>query len=140
MHPSTYANSYAQLLGTWKGELTSSSDRNLKNSIEVLSDNYDLFFDKLVPVRYKFNKGTSGRYHTGFIAQDVESAILSAGLTTEDAAAFVRFETTNAKTKEDEITYGLRYHEFVSLNTWQIQKLKARVTELENIVAKLREG
>ena len=140
MHKTTYSSSYAQLYGTWKGELTASSDRNLKNSIEVLSDNYELLFDKLTPVRYKFNEGTSGRYHTGFIAQDVESAILSSGLTTEDAALFVRFETTNEKTRKDEITYGLRYHEFISLNTWQIQKLKARVAELEAIVAKLQEG
>lgn len=136
----SYTNCYAELSGTWKGSLTASSDRNLKNSIETLSDNYELLFDKLLPVRYKFNDGTSGRFHTGFIAQEVEEAIVSSGLTTEDAALFVRFTTTNAKTKEETITYGLRYDEFISLNTWQIQKLKARVAELEAIVAKLQEG
>jgi hypothetical protein len=128
---SNMANCYAELVGTWKGSLTASSDRNLKNSIEYLSDEYDTLFNKLRPVRFKFNNGTSGRYHTGFIAQDVESSILDSGLTTDDAALFVRFTTTDAKDKSDTITYGLRYDEFISLNTWQIQKLKARVAELE---------
>jgi cytochrome oxidase assembly protein ShyY1 len=32
---------------------------------------------------------------------------------------------------------GLRYAEFVSLNTWQIQKLKARTAELEVKVTEL---
>ena len=137
---SNYQNCYASLTGTWKGSLTASSDRNLKNSIETLSEHYEKLFDKLTPVRYKFNDGTSGRYHTGFIAQDVESAILDAGLTTEDAALFVRFVTTDDRTKTDSVSYGLRYDEFISINTWQIQKLKARVAELEAIVAKLQEG
>lgn len=140
MHPSTYSSSYAELNGTWKGSLTAKSDRNLKNSIEDLSEKYDDLFDKLTPVRYKFNDGTSGRYHTGFIAQDVETAIIDSGLTSSDVALFVRFESKNPKTREDEITYGLRYDEFISINTWQIQKLKARVAELENAVAKLLEA
>lgn len=130
---------YAELTGTWKGSLTASSDRYLKNSIEQLSGAYEEMFDQLIPVRYKFNNGTSDRYHTGFIAQDVENAILNAGLTTGDAALFVKFTTRNDKTKTDSISYGLRYDEFISLNTWQIQKLKARVAELEAIIAKLQE-
>ena len=138
---SNYTNCYANLNGTWKGSLTASSDRNLKHDIEVLSEKYSTFFDLLTPVRFKYNSGTSGRYHTGFIAQDVEAAIEQSGLTTDEAALFVRF-TTVADPQEgaEEITYGLRYDEFISINTWQIQKLKARVAELEAIVAKLQEG
>jgi cell division protein FtsB len=33
--------------------------------------------------------------------------------------------------------YGLRYGEFISLNTWQIQKLKPRVSSLEERVTAL---
>jgi hypothetical protein len=32
---------------------------------------------------------------------------------------------------------GIRYEEFVALNTWQIQRLKSRVAQLEKIVADL---
>jgi hypothetical protein len=44
------------------------SDRNVKNSIEPLKNNYTQFFNALQPVSYKFNEGTSGRTHIGFIA------------------------------------------------------------------------
>ena len=128
----SYQDCYGELIGTWKGTVTDPSDRNLKNSIESMSDKYGLFFDRLRPVRYKFNNGSSGRYHTGFIAQEVEDAIIQAGLTTDDAALFVEFKEKDKKTNEVNITSGLRYTEFVSLNTWQIQMLKHRVSQLED--------
>jgi len=127
-------NCYATLSGTWRGSLTASSDRNLKNSIEDLSDKYSAFFDRLNPVRFKLNDGTSGRYHTGFIAQDVETALEQVGLSTNEAALFVRFVTDNPKNNTTEITYGLRYEEFIALNTREIQKLKARVARLEGLL------
>ena len=105
---------------------TASSDERVKNSIEELSDAYDLFFDALSPKRYKYNEGTSGRYHTGYIAQDVVAALDSAGLATSDFAA-VMLEGAGSETE----CWKLRRDEFVALNTWQIQKLKARIAELE---------
>ena len=133
----TYTNGYGELWGTWKGSFASTSDRNLKHDIELLFDKYSILFDSLIPRRFKLNDGTSDRYHTGFIAQEVESAIIDAGLTTQEAALFVKFVTYNNKTKEDNITYALRYDEFVSLNTWQIQLLKPRVATLEEKVEAL---
>jgi hypothetical protein len=44
------------------------SDIRLKNSIEHLSEKYELFFNAMQPVRYKYNDGTSNRFHTGFVA------------------------------------------------------------------------
>jgi hypothetical protein len=44
------------------------SDFRLKNSIETLPIEYERFFDSWEPVRYKYNNGSSNRYHTGFIA------------------------------------------------------------------------
>jgi hypothetical protein len=38
---------------------------------------------------------------------------------------------------EDGECWHLRRDEFVALNTWQIQKLKSRVSELEDKIAKL---
>ena len=48
------------------------------------------------------------------------------GLDTKDLAAYVA-----ATIDGDETVLSLRYEEFIALNTWQIQKLKARVAELE---------
>lgn len=64
------------------------SDRNKKNNIQSLTDAYEQIFDALEPVSYKFNENESGRTHTGFIAQDVKKAVLDAGLTTKDFAAY----------------------------------------------------
>jgi hypothetical protein len=44
------------------------SDLRLKNSINSLSPNYEILFDNLQPVSYKYNNGTSNRTHIGFIA------------------------------------------------------------------------
>lgn len=38
----------------------------------------------------------------------------------------------------DEPVWILRRDEFVALNTWQIQKLKTRVTELENEIKEIK--
>ena len=103
------------------------SDRNQKNSIELLSNSYDMVFDQLVPVSYKFNVNNNNRTHTGFIAQDVKQAIENAGLTTQDFAAYCEWEN-----KDGSIGCGLRYEEFIALCVDQIQKLKKRVKELED--------
>ena len=126
---------YGYLKGTWKlnSSSISTSDRNAKNSINVMSNQYETLFDYLQPVTYKYNAGTSNRIHTGFIAQDVLNAVNIAGLDTKDFAA-VCCDTIDNKGKSE---WGLRYEEFISLNTWQIQKAKARISELEARVKKL---
>lgn len=102
------------------------SDQNIKNTITSISSSYSTLFDSLRPVTFKFNNGTSGRLHTGFIAQEVDEAISAAGLTRQDFAGLCILN----EGAEDE-RWGLRYGEFVALNTYEIQKLKARVAELE---------
>jgi len=54
-------------------------------------------------------------------------AIEDAGLTLQDFAAV-------CKPAYDGGTWGIRYGEIVSLNTWQIQKAKKRITALEQEV------
>lgn len=44
----------------------------------------------LQPTAFRLNNGNSGRYHIGFIAQDVEQALLDSGISTNDFAGFVR--------------------------------------------------
>lgn len=109
-----------------------SSDRNEKNSIESLKDNYEIFFNNLRPVRYKFNQNDSNRYHVGFISQEVEEALAIANIPTTDFAGFVSYH------KEDgQLGYGLRYEEFIALNTSEILKLKARINLLEEKISQL---
>ena len=116
-----------------QSSINSTSDRNEKNSIECLSDKYDVFFDELQPVRYKFNQNDSNRYHVGFIAQDVEEALNIAEIPTSDFAGYLAYE------KEDGSTgYGLRYSEFIALNTYEIQKLKKKIETLEEELNQLK--
>ena len=102
----------------------STSDRREKREISYDISRYDGLFDRLKPASYKLKDGTSGRTHTGLIAQDVEQALAECGLTGRDLAAFVRAEDGG---------YGLRYEEFIALCIRQIQKLKQRVERLEEM-------
>ena len=110
------------------------SDRDIKNSIETFPDQYDDFFDKLMPCRFKYNDyGDINTYHTGFVAQDVLQALNDSGMSKFDLAAYEEvFEP-----KANSAKYRLQKDEFVALNTWQIQKAKIRITELEAQVASL---
>lgn len=109
------------------------SDARFKNSIEDMPDEYDTFFDMLQPKRYKYNDGTSDRYHTGYIAQEVVQSLGDAGLNTSDfAAVMLRHPGTTSE------KWQLRKDEFVALNTWQIQKLKPRMTAAEKEIASLK--
>ena len=132
-HDVNFSSFDGYLAGTWTTE-NELSDERAKNTIETMPESYDVLFDNLQPKRYKYNHGTSGRFHTGYIAQEVVEAIETAGLTTQDFAGVM----LNKPNTEEERWY-LRRDEFVSLNTWQIQKLKTRTTELETKVAELEE-
>ena len=91
--------------GTW-------SDVNKKTDICSMTDNYELFFDNLKPVTYKYIDGTSGRMHTGFIAQEVNAALACANIKSNDFAGLVISERGSANE-----VWALRYEEFISLNT-----------------------
>lgn len=102
------------------------SDRNKKHDIFYGLDAYDALFDALRAVGYKLNNGKSDRVHIGMIAQDVEEALLLCGLTNQDFGAVVR-EIAEDGTER----YFLRYMEFIGLLIDQVQKLKARMGQLE---------
>lgn len=109
--------------GTWHwGQSPSTaSDKALKNSIESLDERYSIFFDALKPVRYKYNNGTSGRFHTGLIAQDVEKAVSDANLSDKDIAVVVK------SCLDGEQRLELRYEELISICINEIQSLKKRL-------------
>lgn len=107
------------------------SDRRIKHGISYDLDPYEALYRALRPCRYQLNDGTSGRYHTGFIAQDLETAVAQGGLTTQDFAALVVDETGR---------YSVRYTELIALNTAMIQSLLGRVDALEAKIKALENG
>lgn len=123
-------------------EITLRSDRRLKNTINYDFDRYDEFFMGLKPATFKYNNGRGGRFHSGFIAQDVEDALHNAGLSNMDFAGLViaPIEEVNEADGITDNYYKLRYGEFISLNTHMIQKLYRRITKLENELQSLKEG
>lgn len=103
------------------------SDAREKNTINSLDDeeNMNQLFDCLKPSAFYYNKGSGyieTQRHMGFIAQDVSDAIKQAGIKC-DMALFDHFN-------EDKL--GVNKQELIALCVWQIQKLKKRVSELEN--------
>ena len=102
------------------------SDRNIKNSIEALPEKYVRMFELIEPKRYKLNNGTSGRYHTGFIAQEVEAAMQDCGITSQDFAGWAK-----AKLDDGSETYFLRYSEFIPILWAKVREQEARIRRLE---------
>jgi len=141
-----------------------SSDVREKHDILDINKRYEAMFQALRPVTFVYNEGNSGRSHIGFISQEVEKALLDAGLTTEEFAGFVKMpvfgtkeihgieiqldangkeiEVPTTRTEVDtniilDYRYKLRYDEFTALNTHMIQRLMQRVEALEAKVAEM---
>ena len=84
--------------------LIQTSDINMKKDIQPIQNGLKTIM-KLKPVSYKFKDGT--RIHTGYIAQHCKDTYV------KDWAGYI----------ENEGHFGLRYTEFISLNTQAIQEL-----------------
>ena len=102
------------------------SDRNIKNSIEVLPEKYVSMFERIEPKRYKLNSGTSGRFHTGFIAQEVEAAMQECGIDSQEFAGWAR-----AQREDGSETYFLRYSEFIPILWAKVREQEKRLKRLE---------
>lgn len=102
------------------------SDANQKNSIEELPDKYIELFDELAPRRYKLNNGTSGRYHVGFVAQEVEKAMIASDIDSKEFGGFIK-----DKDEDGNDSYMLRYDEFIGILTAKIKQLETRIEQLE---------
>jgi hypothetical protein len=124
----------------------STSDRNCKKDIKELDDRYLNLFLQLIPVSFQFINGESGRTHIGFIAHDVENAMIQCGLTALDFAGFCKDikvkctlnengeeveEPVLNKNGDPEYIYSLRYEEFISIITFAVQNLWKKVGDIE---------
>lgn len=130
MHLGNASHRWGALYAT-NGEIQT-SDRNYKNSIENLPDKYVILFDNIHPRRFKMNEGTSGRYHVGYIAQEVEEAMRIAGIDSLEFGGFVR----DVDADGNEICM-LRYGEFDGIRDLKIKQLESRIDELERRLANL---
>ena len=111
-------NIYANT-GPW-----STSDQREKHSIEELPEKYLDLFDNLAPRRFKLDEGTSGRFHVGFIAQEVEDAMALAGVSPEEFAGFgVGYSSDGSQSY-----YMLRYEEFIAILAAKIKRLEERMS------------
>lgn len=108
------------------------SDRRVKEEIRYDLDTYEAFYRALKPCSYLLRRRENGRRHTGFIAQEMEQALLASGKTGADFAAYGfdpharRYDGT-----EETGLWRVRYGELVALNTAMVQRLMARVDRLE---------
>ena len=112
----TWSDVYAN-----NGEIQT-SDQNQKNSIEPLPDKYVSMLDNVTPVRYKLNDGTSGRYHVGFIAQDVEQAMESAGVSDLEFGGWIKDVDEDGNP-----VYMLRYTEMIAILWAKIKQLEGKI-------------
>lgn len=101
------------------------SDVSLKMNFRDFDERYEELFNSVKPQIFNY-KRTPDLNTYGFIAQDVEKV-------------FNKFDLKNQEVlSQFEGKLALNYTQFIPLNTWQIQKLKQRVTNLEQEVQELK--
>lgn len=122
-----------------KSDIMSIGDYPVMYSRDGEGNIFEQLFDKLVPTTYTLNIEKTNDMHIGFIAQDIVKSMEELGLT-EDMFGLVDHEYwTDEKTGEEKDRYGLAYTEFIALNTYMIQKQKAKIATLEERIAQLEE-
>lgn len=113
----------------WDAHFASSpivaSDRNLKHNIQDI--NIDII-NLLRPVQYQLIRENSGATHYGFIAQDVEQALIDSGVSQK--TGIVHYDEDNS-TKE-RVNYALAYDEVIPLLVKKCQDLQKEIDELKN--------
>lgn len=146
------APSYRWRIGYFVNQPDVSSDQNMKEQIEPLSEKQMLFFDALKPVQYKLKGGSHDRLHYGFIAQEVEQAMAAAGISDMEFGGFCKdrkIKVVRQYSEEGELIgeaeeelegyeYSLRYGEFIALNTAAIQAMKKEISDLKAEINKLK--
>lgn len=119
---------------------TVTSDERLKNSLKSLEEFEETYMD-LEPIAFKYNNGTSDRFHFGFGANQVKETILKHGYTTKDFAGFV--QSVDSPDSDDYCgvvdPMGLIYTEFISWNTHMIQKAYKKIETQQQEIDTLKE-
>ena len=114
---------------------TVTSDRRLKKDFSDFDERYEKFFMNLKPQTYKmaYEKNTEEYKRTnGFIAQDVEQALIKANINPEELD-LISCDTADKEFLDEMFNghppdiikqYSLNYNNFISINTYMIQKTR----------------
>ena len=106
----------------------SKSDRNEKNSIELLDKEKTAeFIYSLKPSKFKYNDGTSGRFHHGLIAQEVKESMGE-----EDWGLYC--DVASPKEGDNTTTSSIRYEELIADLIATVQMQNERIKALEEII------
>ena len=130
----TYSTGFQRLFGVWgdgyiktlytdNGTITG-SDRRKKNSISELDkDESARFIYSLKPSEYKYNNGSSNRFHHGLIAQEVKESMGN-----KDWGVYI----DDGEILDDETGgLSLRYEELIADLIATVQSLNERIKILE---------
>lgn len=121
--------------------VTVTSDRNKKNSISTPTDNYVQLFDAISFRRFKYNDGTSNRFHLGVIAQELEEAMKRVCISSEDFGGLVIDEQGNYYVRYDEINIltALKVKQLEESRKEVEEQLEKRISILEERISALEE-
>lgn len=103
------------------GTLNTASDISLKKDVQNLDETFETFFNSIVPISFRY-KGKFQKRQIGYNANNIEEAILGAGMNPDDFGLYH---------KDINGVRSLAYTEFVPLNTYMIQKCIKKICELE---------
>ena len=104
------------------------STYSLRSPVDIHSE----IFDRLKPVQYN-HIDDNGRTCYGLIAQDVIESITELGLEENELDLVHHEYYTDEETNEEKDTYSIAYTNLIAMLIHEVQKLKSRVDELENI-------
>lgn len=140
-----FAGGYSS--GGWK----TTSDRRKKKDFRKLleDDRFERFFMLLQPMEYRFIEN-GDKVHIGFVAQDVEQAMMYCGISENEFYGLEHAEFSEKDFESNEEwekfleqnggandMYTLCYQEFIALNTVMIQKLQNRCNDFERRLSAL---
>lgn len=125
----------------------STSDEREKNNIMAIEEYpsmfsngnvFEILFSNLIPKTYYLNlEDDAPELHIGFIAQDIVATLNEMGMSEGDVSLLHHGHWIDEETGEEKDMYGLRYEEFIALNTYMIQKCLSRFdvqqTEMNNL-------
>lgn len=131
-----------------KEGVKTSSDIRFKKDVCCLTNIHKEFFMKLIPSSYVFIDSKDGKTHVGFIAQEVENAMLECGLDNLDFAGLSKDIKTEFDDNDEvkyiydsngnpEYIYSLNYSEFIGIITYVLQDTVNRLDKVEALINKL---
>ncbi len=143
---------------SYNGTIVTSDERK-KYDIKSPDDRFIKFANMIVPRMFKLVKGTRGRDHLGFSAQEIEQVMIECDISDMEFAGLIKSPVYDRYIKDDDgndttdydttsniidYDYGLRYEEFIPLCliyssqlNEKLQMQADKLRELEERISKL---